>query len=126
MNEIFAAIYTRLNDQLAVTVFDHVDQDTQDYPFVNIDPIQTVDDDTINTTGFEATVQIISYSRYRGTKEINDLIDNIYSALHQWEMPNTSSYAIGNLIEQSRNVFTQPDGLTRNSVQTFLLYFEPL
>lgn len=126
MNEIFLAIYTRLTSQVAFPVYDHVPQDSTEYPFIRINPIQTTNDDTVNKNGFDAIVDVLGISRYRGLKEINELADDIYSALHHWEMPNTANYAVGNLIEDSRQVINEPDGLTRNSIQRFTFFIEPL
>lgn len=126
MNEIFSAIYARLTSEIAFPVYDHVPQDSTEYPFVRIDPIQTDNDDTVNKNGFTATLQIIGYSRYRGLKEINDLSDGIYNALHHWEMPNTATYAVGNLIQALRQVINLQDGITRNSIQRFNFFIEPL
>jgi len=126
MNEIIAALYTRLDGQLAIPVYDHVPQDTQDYPFIRINPIQTENDDTVSKNGLSASVDIIAFSRYRGLSELYGVIDAVYNALHHWEMGNTASYAVGNFIEQSRTIINDPDGLTRNSIQNYTFFIEPL
>lgn len=128
MNDIFAAIYARLVAQLDEPVYDHVPQDLGDdgYPFVKMNPLQLENNDTVGENGFEATIDIIGYSRYRGTKQINSLTDNIYAALHHWQMPNTALYGISIIYELTRQLVTAPDGLTRNSVQRYRIVFEPL
>ena len=126
MNEIMAALYARLDGQLAIPVYDHVPQDTQDYPFVRINPIQTNNFDDDNEDGFSATVEIIGYSRYRGLNEIHGVIDNVYSALHSWEMGDTASYKVGIFLEDARTVINSPDGLTRNSIQQYEFWFNLL
>lgn len=125
MNEIMSALFTRLDGQLAIPVYDHVPQDTQDYPFVRINPIQTANSDYVSSNGFNANVQIIGYSRHKGLSEINNVIDTVYAALHQWEMADTATYSIGNFIENSREVVNSPDGETRHSIQQYTFYFDP-
>ena len=128
MNELFAAIYTRLNLQLTVGVYDHVPQDlaSSNYPFVRIDAIQTANNDTDSENGFRATVQIVGFSQYRGVKEVNIMADSVYAALHHWTFPDTATYGISGIQETFRTIAVQPDGLTRNSVQQYEIIFEPL
>ena len=126
MNEIFSAIYARLTAQIATPVFDHVPQDNTTYPFVRINPIETTNDDTDTNNGFSAQVTIIAFSRYRGLQEINNIADSIYTALHQWVMPNTANFAVGNFIEGSRQIINDPDGITRDSIQQYTFFYDPL
>ena len=128
MNEVFSAIYNRLvSDMYPVKVFDHVPQDldSSQYPFVRINPIETTNNDTDTENGFSATVTIVSFSRYRGLQEINKLTDFVYQSLHHWRIPNTANYHVGDIHEVSRQTINAPDGVTRNAIQQFALYFEP-
>tara|TARA_R110000764_G_scaffold78374_2_gene156371 strand:- start:3147 stop:3542 length:396 start_codon:yes stop_codon:yes gene_type:complete len=128
MNELFAAVYTRLNVQLTVNVYDHVPQDLSaaNYPFVRIDAIQTSNNDTDSENGFTATMQVVGFSHYRGVKEINTIADSVYNALQHWSFPDTATYGISGIQETFRTIAVQPDGLTRNSVQQYQIIFEPL
>ena len=128
MNEIYQAIYNRLVSQLTESVYDHVPQDLpdSDYPFVRLDPVQPANNDVDDKSGFIATIQVVSYSRYRGSKEIATLADNVYNALHRFDFANTTTYGISDCIEAFRTIKTQPDGLTRNAVQQYQILFEPL
>lgn len=129
MNEIFTLLFQRLVVDLSpISVYDHVPQslNDNDYPYVKIGALQLTQNDTDTETGFEVTVDIVSYSRYRGTKEINQLTDFIYQSLHNWNILNSTTYAIGTIQETSRTTLVTPDGLTRNGLQSFRLYFEPL
>ena len=128
MNELFAAIYTRLNAQLTVNVYDQVPQDLSiaNYPFVRIDAIQTANNDTDSENGFSATMQIVGFSQYRGVKEINTMADSVYDALQHWAFPNTATYGISGIQETFKTIAVQPDGLTRNSVQQYEIIFEKL
>jgi len=128
MNELFAAIYTRLNAQLTINVYDQVPQDLSiaNYPFVRIDAIQTANNDTDSENGFSATMQIVGFSQYRGAKEINTMVDSVYDALQHWAFPGTATYGISGIQETFRTIAVQPDGLTRNSVQQYEIIFEKL
>jgi len=128
MNELFAAIYTRLNAQLTVNVYDQVPQDlsSANYPFVRIDAIQTANNDTDSENGFSATMQIVGFSQYRGAKEINTMVDSVYDALQHWAFPDTATYGISGIQETFKTIAVQPDGLTRNSVQQYEIIFEKL
>ena len=129
MNEIFNAIYDRLVAQLVtptVPVFDHVPQDHDIFPYVRIDPLELDNNDTDNETGFTGTIQIIGFSRYRGTLEVADLKDKIYDALHQWPAPDTTSFGISTIHQEFGTIATETDGLTRQSIQRFRVTFEPL
>ena len=128
MNEIFQEIFNRLTAQIGGNIYDHVPKNlaTNNYPFIRIDPVQTSNNDTDTESGFSATIQIVGYSKYRGVKEINDLADNIYTALHRYAFPDTITYGVSGIHESFRKIAKQPDGLTRNSVQQFTIIFEPL
>jgi hypothetical protein len=125
MNEVIAALYTRLNEQITdVPIYDHVPQGSDDKEYIQVVQNKTEIEDFDSELGFEVTIRIMAFSRYRGMKELNDLIDRIYSALHQWSMPDTASYSVGRLIESRRQQNTDPNGLVRYSVQDFRLYVE--
>ncbi len=126
MNEIYKAIYDQLTANLTTSVFGHVPQDTKDYPFCVVKPLQTNNSDTDSENGFTATIEIITYSRYRGTKEVSDIADNVYNSLHRWAFPDTTNYGVSSITESFRRVATQSDGLTRNAVQQYQIFFEPL
>lgn len=128
MNEVYKAIFDRLVSQIAENVYDHVPQDLadSDYPFVRIDPISSVNADVDDKPAFSATVQFVSFSQYRGSKEIEDLADSIFTAMNRFDFPATANYGISDFSEDFRRIVTQSDGLTRNCVQQYQLLFEPL
>ena len=128
MNEVYKAIYDRLVAELTQNVYGHVPQDLpdSDYPFVRLDPIESANADTDDKSGFAATIQVIGFSRYRGSKQIEEMADDVYAALQRWDMPDTTTYGVSSITENFRTIATQPDGLTRNAVQQYQLIFEPL
>ncbi len=128
MNEIYSAIYQRLSDQLSIEIYDHVPQfkDDSNYPFIRLDPLEISANDVDDKTGFSATIQIVGFSRYRGSKEVSNIADTVYNSLNRFEFPVTSNYGISGIEETLRKIIVQSDGLTRNSVQRYELNFEPL
>lgn len=126
MNEIFQGIYTKLNTDLSVSVFDDVPQDGYNYPYVRIDPLVLNEADTDTETGFNATVQIIAFSQYKGSKEISNLATEIYNSLHRFAFPDTTSFGISTIHQEFSTIALESDGLTRESIQRFRIIFEPL
>ena len=53
--------------------------------------------ETDTESGFVAFIDIVSYSRGRGSKQIKDLNLEIYNALHRWSFPDTASYCISTI-----------------------------
>lgn len=126
MNELFVAIYERLVDQLTEDVFDNVPQDHKTFPYVRIDPIASENNDVDDKNGFNATINIIGFSRYRGSKEVKDLNNDIYNALHRWDFPDTTTYSISSIHQDISSIVMESDGQTRQSIQRFNIIFEPL
>jgi hypothetical protein len=128
MNEVYKAIFDRLVSQVVPEVYDHVPQDLPDsiYPFIRLDPLQTTNNDVDDKSGFIATIQVVSYSQYRGSKEISDIALTIYNALHRYNFSDTANYGISGIQQTFERIATQSDGLTRNAVQQYEVLFEPL
>jgi predicted membrane GTPase involved in stress response len=127
MNEIAQAVYARLVAQITgVPIYEHVEQDTDNYPLIQykVTSADNNDDDTNN--GFQVRVRVLSFSRYRGSLEINNIATDVYNALHQWSMPDTASYSVGTMLEESRQVNDGPDGLTRYAVQEFICWVDEI
>lgn len=126
MNEIFVAIYTKLNTDLSVSVFDNVPKDGYNFPYVRVDPLILSEADTDNETGFTSTIQIIAFSRYKGSEEIADLATDIYNSLHRFAMPDTASFGISTIHQEFSTIALESDGVIRESIQRFRIIFEPL
>ena len=127
MNEIIVSLFARLNAIITdVPIVDQVLQDTEVYPYIQVVPQKIDNNDNDTDLEFIVMIRVMVFSRYRGMKEINDIIDQIYNALHQWSMPDTTNYSVGNLIEETRQTNVSPDGLTRYSVQDFKMWVETI
>ena len=126
MNEIFTGIYTKLNTDLSVSVYDDVPQDVYSFPYVRIDPLILNNADTDTETGFNATVQIIGFSQYKGSKEVVTMATDIYNSLHRYAFPDTASFGVSTIHQEFSTIALESDGLTRQSIQRFKIIFEPL
>jgi hypothetical protein len=126
INEIYNALFDRVDDQLTQDVFDHVPENYNTFPYIKIDPPQIDDNDTDDKAGFTGTIQITAFSRYKGSKEAADIALNIYNALNRYDMPDTSNYGFSTINQEFSNIITADDGLTRHSVQRFRIIFELL
>ena len=126
MSEIFAAVYTKLNADLSVPVYDHVPQDIYTFPYVRIDPLVLNNFDTDLELGFNATIQIVAFSQYKGTKEVSDLGVLIYDSLHRFAMADTASYGVSAITQEFSTIALENDGETRQSIQRFNILFENL
>lgn len=106
-------------------VFSYVPEN-QNPPYVHVSYLESDENDTDTETGFISEIIISVYSRYRGFKEAADLQKQIYNTLHRVTMPDTDSYCISTIQQESSNIVTDGDGLTRVGVQRFTVIFEPI
>ncbi len=125
MNEIFKAIYDRLNAQVAYPVFDHIPQDEQNYPYVRLEIVNTGGKDTDDKVGFSSKIFVHIFSQYRGTKETSDIQLVIFNALNRYKFADTSSYGISGIEQKLQRVIMEKDGITRHGIQEFNIDFEP-
>ena len=126
MNEIYQAIYTKLDTDITTAIFDHVPQDNYSFPYIRLDPIPLTNLDTDLEKGFNTTVQVIGFSQAKNSVEILDITTNIYNSLHRWAMPDTSSYGVSTIHQEFSTIVLEGDGVTRQSIQRFNIIFEPL
>ncbi len=124
MNEIYAAIYSKLDTDLTQTIYDHVPENETAFPFVVLKPLENNNNDTDTELGFISTAQIEVYSRYRGSKEAATIQGLIYASLHRAAMTDTESYCFSTIQETFSTITTEGAGLTRVSVQRFTVIFE--
>jgi hypothetical protein len=75
------AIYVALDAGLSVPVYDHAPQD-QVMPFVEISQHTSDPVDTLATAYSEDFVTVTVWSDYRGSKQVRELLGEIYETLH--------------------------------------------
>lgn len=75
---------TDVQSVLGVTprIYDHVPPGAI-FPYAAFGPIHVAPYDTKNETGFEHILTINIWSRYRGSKEVKDIFQAVYDALHR-------------------------------------------
>lgn len=118
------ALYLKLNSAISYDVYNHIPQadpyTPPPYVVVGTEDIFT-EWETDGKKGFNILATVHSWSEYRGFKELNEIRNSIYQALHRQEL-TVSGYNCLGIEQESTNAFTDPDGLTRHGVQQFRIY----
>nr|WP_297388262.1 DUF3168 domain-containing protein [uncultured Roseateles sp.] len=123
------AVFTRLAAALApVAVYDHVPQAVDPgsdvpFPYVTIGEDEPREWDTDTEDGFEATFTVHVWSRQLGRLQVKQLQDEIYDALHRYNLPVTG-YETVLLSFESATTLQDPDGITQHGVSRFRGLFE--
>lgn len=124
--EVQAAVYTRLRAFTALTalvgggtprIYDHVPENGASFPYVTIGDIQSLPFDTKDTIGQDQTVTINVWSRYKGNKEVKQILDAIYDALHRHAL-SLASHATVDCQYEFAETYRDEDN-TRNGVIRF-------
>ena len=126
MNEVYACIFERLDRELInIPVGDHIPQDDV-FPYVQINGMNNINNDTDSEFSWEATIDVIAWSRYRGQKEVSGINLDIYNALHRWVVPDTANYGVSAILQTFSKIVTEDDGLTRQGIQRFKIIYEQI
>ena len=118
------AIFNILNDDSTLDglvgnnrIYDEVPPNSA-YPYIEIGDETTIDNGVKDKDGQEFTQTIHIWSRYRGSKEVKEIAERIYTLLH-----NVGITVSGGSFANSRNEFftilLDDDGLTRHGVMRF-------
>lgn len=128
MSAIQQAIYTKLTGNAPlmaaiVGVYDQAPQnidgaDISAFPFVNIGEDTVANWSTNDWSGYEATISVHVWSRYRGFKEAKDIQALIRTALHRTALTVSGSNHVNTEFETQTTVLDN-DGVTRHGIQTF-------
>jgi len=104
------AVYTRLDDQLSVPVYDHAPQGAG-FPYVTLSAQEV---DPIDSLGVNAGVHEITltvWSDHRGQQEVLGLIGDIYDALHHYDASLSSGTLVLMRVSERRTQ-ADADGVT--------------
>lgn len=115
--EIQRAIFTRLSNILSIPVFDNV-PDNAVAPYIVIGDDTMIEFDSDGGLGFEATLTIHTWSKYRGRAEVKGIMGLIYDALHRAEF-TVQGYNLLGCDSEFSETFLESDGVTRHGVQRF-------
>jgi hypothetical protein len=106
-----------LTSTLGAAVYDFV-PDSSAFPYVKIGEETSIDNGTKTLQGNEHTLVIHSFSRYRGSKQIKEIMSRIYALLHESSL-SVSGASLVNLRFEFSDVIKENDGLTSHGLQRF-------
>ena len=115
------SVYNALNGNSSLTssvsgIFDFVPESTT-FPYVKVGDQTMVDEGTKNKKGSDFTLIVHTFSRYRGSKEIKEIMSLVYDILHESSL--TISGAMNNMRFEFSDIIKETDGLTTHGVQRF-------
>lgn len=108
-NELQAAIYTAVSGG-DYTVYDHVPQGT-DYPYITITQSDSSEEDFLNTRVERHFIYFTCWSDYRGSYQVNQMLDRIVQTLHRKTL-TLDSGAVCAVWVSSRRAAPDMDGET--------------
>lgn len=115
--EVQSAVFARLNGHLSAPVFDYVPEGTKP-PYVTIGEDTFTPDDTDDSLGGEAFVEIEIWSTYEGKKEAKALAKAIRDRMHRASL-EVEGYSFAVAHWDSSDTFEEPDGETTRTVETY-------
>jgi hypothetical protein len=100
-------------------IYDFVPEGTT-FPYVKVGDQTMVDDGTKDKKGSDFTLMIHTFSRYRGSKEIKNIMSLVYDVLHESSL--SVSGAFNNMRFEFSDIIKESDGLTTHGVQRFRVF----
>ena len=100
-------------------IYDFVPENTA-FPYVKIGDQTMVDDGTKTKKGTDFTLMIHAFSRYRGSKEIKEIMSLVYDVLHESSL--SVSGAMNNMRFEFSDIIKENDGLTTHGMQRFRVF----
>jgi len=102
---------------LVTDVYDFVPESTA-FPYVKVGEETSIDNGTKTLQGNEHTLVIHTFSRYRGSKEVKEIMSRIYALLHESSL-SVSGASLVNLRFEFSDVIKENDGFTSHGLQRF-------
>ena len=121
--ELQKTIYDTLSGDSTLTstyganVYDYV-PDNSSFPYIKVGEETSVDNGTKTLQGNEHTLVIHTFSQYRGSKEVKNIMSRIYALLHESSL-SVSGASLVNLRFEFSDVIKENDGLTTHGLQRF-------
>jgi hypothetical protein len=121
------AVYSKLSGDSDVQallgnparIYDHVPPEAA-FPYLVFGAVVARPFDDKDRTGFEQTITLDIWSRYRGGKEVKDIMQTIYSALHRTSL-SVSGQVFISCEFASSDVTPESDGLTYRGEARFVV-----
>tara|TARA_R100001163_G_scaffold59257_1_gene47945 strand:+ start:279 stop:680 length:402 start_codon:yes stop_codon:yes gene_type:complete len=105
---------------LVTDVYDFVPEGTA-FPYVKIGEQTMVDNGTKNKQGTDFTIEVHTFSRYRGSVEIKNIMSVVYDILHESSLSVSGADLINMRFEFS-DIIKENDGITTHGVQRFRVF----
>jgi len=102
---------------LVTDVYDFIPENTA-FPYVKVGEETSIDNGTKTLQGNEHTLVIHTFSRYRGSKEVKEIMSRIYALLHESSL-SVSGASLVNLRFEFSDVIKENDGFTSHGLQRF-------
>lgn len=120
-NDYVKAVYAKLNATSGLTgIVSESLNDTDSFPKIWLEDGGADDWSNKDDDGLEAIVNLHVGSRYRGTKELRELMSKCHTALHFVDLTLTNGQSV--LCQFLRHdIVTDSDGTTRHGVMRFSL-----
>jgi len=121
--ELQKTIFDTLSGDSTITstyganVYDYIPDNTS-FPYVKLGEETSVDNGTKTLQGNEHTLVIHTFSQYRGSKEVKNIMSRIYALLHESSL-SVSGASLVNLRFEFSDVIKENDGLTTHGLQRF-------
>lgn len=121
--ELQKAIFTALDgnvtgiDSASVSVYDDVPENTA-YPYVILGEETSANSGTKSLDAIEHTLTLHVWSQYRGRREIKEIMQSVYSLLHNTAITVTGASLV-NIRQEFNNTLMESDGITRHGVMRF-------
>ena len=105
---------------LVTDVYDFVPESTA-FPYVKIGEQTMVDDGTKDKKGSDFTIEVHTFSRYRGSVEIKNIMSVVYDILHESSL-SVSGASLVNMRFEFSDIIKENDGLTTHGLQRFRVF----
>ena len=120
-NDYVKAVYAKLNATSGLTgIVSESLNDTDSFPKIWLEDGGSDDWSNKDDAGLEAIVNLHIGSRYRGTKELRELMSKCHTALHFVDLTLANGQSV--LCQFTRHdIVTDSDGITRHGIMRFNL-----
>lgn len=119
IEQLRQALFTRLTSGTplgAIAVYDYVPEGSEKTPpFVALGDTETQDADTDTSDGATAITELHVYSKYKGSKQLGALLDDVRALFHHYALTVSGATVIlvtADSVQSGRG----PDGTTREGV----------
>ena len=92
----------------------------ENMPCIQVGDNEVTPWDTDDTRGAYVTATLHVWSRYKGRKQVDAILDTLYGLLHRATLAR-AGYKISDCLFEFSDVFTEPDGQVRHGVIRFRL-----